>query len=148
MAARDAALHGAGSTPDHHSDEGEHHPGERTYTQVAIILAIVTAIEVAIYYIGFLEGVLVPLLIVLSIFKFIAVVGYFMHLKMDDRRLRILFVSALVLSLSVFLAVLTVFWTGSYFDGGLPAAGAEEGTPPAVPPGEETSSILRLVDAG
>lgn len=85
------------------------HPGEMVYIKVAIILAIVTAIEVVIYYIDALEDVLVPALLLLSAGKFIAVVGYFMHLKFDDRRFTWVFVSGLVIALSVFLGTAAMF---------------------------------------
>lgn len=94
------------STLPAHEEHGEHaHPGEREYIGIAIFLAIITAIEVAIYYIESLDAILVPALIILSVVKFVTVVGYFMHLKFDDRRLAMVFGSALVVSLAVFLAV-------------------------------------------
>ena len=143
MTARDAAMGGGqgpgpampGTKPgtDHQVDHHEEHPGEALYIRVAIILAIVTAIEVAIYYIGFLEGVLVPLLIVLSIGKFIAVVGYFMHLKMDSKVFRAIFVAGLVLSLSVVLALMAMFWTDSYY---MPRADPAESAAPGPGGGE------------
>lgn len=88
-----------------HGAEEHAHPGERQYINIAIFLAIITGIEVAIYYVEALESILVPALIVLSAVKFVFVVGYFMHLKFDDRRLGIIFASAMVVALSVFLAV-------------------------------------------
>jgi cytochrome c oxidase subunit 4 len=90
--------------------ELEHHPGPRQYVNIAIILAIVTAAEVAIYYITALEDFLVPLLIVFSAIKFILVVSWFMHLKFDSRVFRRLFVAGLVLAFSVFAVVLTSFF--------------------------------------
>jgi cytochrome c oxidase subunit 4 len=83
----------------------EHHPELRTYVWIAIFLAIVTAVEVAIYYIPAFEAILVPTLIILSAVKFFFVVGYFMHLKMDPRLLAAIFASALVVSLAVYIAV-------------------------------------------
>jgi cytochrome c oxidase subunit 4 len=90
--------------------ELEHHPGPRQYVNIAIILAIVTAGEVAIYYMSALEDILVPLLIVLSAIKFILVVSWFMHLKFDSRVFRRLFVAGLGLAFSVFAIVLTNFF--------------------------------------
>ena len=92
-------------TPPHHGAEEHDHPGEREYIGIAIFLAIITAIEVAIYYVEALEAILVPALIILSAIKFVTVVGYFMHLKFDDRRLGIIFGSALIVSLSVYIVV-------------------------------------------
>ena len=103
-----------------HSHE---HPGELTYIKVAIVLAAITAVEVAIYYI-LSESVLVPTLIVLSLAKFIAVVGYFMHLKFDDRRYTWVFVSGLVIALSVFLGTAAMFlYHKDIFDLNLPLTG-------------------------
>ena len=105
--------HGPGTQPgtDHLVDHHEDHPGPRVYVQVAVILAIITAIEVAIYYIDWVHdnGVLVPALLVMSAIKFITVVGYFMHLKFDDRRLTWTFVAGLVVAASVILALYAMF---------------------------------------
>jgi cytochrome c oxidase subunit 4 len=104
----------------------EEHPGERTYVEVAIVLAIITAIEVAIWYIAFLAGVLVPVLTVLSVTKFIAVVGYFMHLKFDDKRFLIIFAGGMAISLSVVIAFVLMMQSGEYYCPGLPAEGQTE----------------------
>ncbi|MDQ3614408.1 MAG: cytochrome C oxidase subunit IV family protein [Chloroflexota bacterium] len=88
-----------------HGAEEHAHPGERQYINIAIFLAIVTGIEVAIYYIEALDSILVPALVLLSAIKFVFVVGYFMHLKFDDRRLGLIFGSALAVALAVFLVV-------------------------------------------
>jgi cytochrome c oxidase subunit IV len=91
--------------------ELEHHPSPRQYVNIAIILAIVTAAEVAIYYMSALEDLLVPLLIVFSAIKFVLVVSWFMHLKFDSRVFRRLFVAGLALAFSVFAVVLmNFFW--------------------------------------
>ncbi len=101
----------AAHTPDHGHDAAHDHPGELVYIKIAAILAAVTAIEVIIYYIDALEDILVPALLLLSAGKFIAVVGYFMHLKFDDRRLAYIFIAALLLTLSVVLALDVLFNT-------------------------------------
>ncbi len=95
-----------------HAQSSHAHPTLEAYVRIAILLAIITGIEVTIYYIPALQGVLVPLLIALSAFKFIMVVGYFMHLKFDDRILTFIFGSALVVSIIIFIAL----WTVMYFD--------------------------------
>ena len=94
-----------GSMPALDKDHEEDHPSLRKYVNIAIFLAIVTAIEVAIYYVEALEPVLVPTLIILSAVKFIVVVGYFMHLKFDGRLLSFIFGAALLTSLAVYIAV-------------------------------------------
>ena len=85
------------------------HPGFSTYIKIAIILTIITSVEVAVYYIEALRPFLVPALIVMSIAKFAMVVGYFMHLKFDPRLLTGLFVFGLALAFAVFIGLATLF---------------------------------------
>ena len=102
---------GPGTKPGTDHTVGTHdHPGERVYITIAAILTVVTAIEVVIYYVDALASLLVTMLIVLSVAKFAIVVGYFMHLKFDDRRFTYLFVSGMVIAVSVFLAVGALFF--------------------------------------
>ena len=105
----------ASHAPAHggHDAHDEHHPTPADYVRIAIILAIITLVEVVIYYIPSMRGILVPILLVLSIVKFLAVVGYFMHLKDDKRLFRLTFIAGLVLSLAVFLAMLVMFLTST-----------------------------------
>jgi cytochrome c oxidase subunit 4 len=93
----------------------EAHASNRTYVLVAIILAIITLVEVWIYYLPGFRGLLVPALIILSVAKFAAVVGFFMHLKYDNKLYRFMFVAGLVVTLGVYLAVLAMAWTGHYW---------------------------------
>ena len=100
-------AHGAGAplpgTADHH---GEHeHPSERTYIKVAAILAAITIVEVAIYYFDLPDWFLITALLVLSAVKFTIVVGFFMHLKFDDRRLTFIFAGGLFLGGAILLAL-------------------------------------------
>lgn len=102
--------------------ELEHHPGPRQYVGVAVMLAVVTAIEVAIYYVsGIREAVFfVPVLLSLSVVKFALVMLWFMHLKFDSRLFRRLFVTGVVVAVVVFAIVLATF----FFRGGAaPAVG-------------------------
>ncbi len=95
----------------HEAEHDEAHASDQTYIRIAIILAIITIIEVFIYYLPSFRPLLVPVLIVLSVAKFATVVGYFMHLKYDRQIFRIMFIAGLVLSLGVFLAMLAMFFT-------------------------------------
>lgn len=94
------------------AEELAHHPGPRQYVFIAIILAIVTAAEVAIYYVPALEDWLVPFLIVFSVIKFVLVGLYFMHLKFDSLIFRRLFIVGIVLAFVVFTIVLSLFFLG------------------------------------
>ena len=84
-----------------------HHPSDADYIRIAIILAIVTAIEVALYYWS-LPGVNLnnAALGVLALIKFVMVAAYFMHLKFDHRILRRLFITGVLLAFAVYIAYL------------------------------------------
>lgn len=96
----------------HANDDHAEHPSLNAYVRIAILLGIITAIEVAIYYIPAFEGVLVPMLIALSAIKFVVVVGYFMHLKFDDKLLTGIFGAALIVSIILFIGL----WVVMYYD--------------------------------
>ena len=83
-----------------HADEHAH-PGPRTYITIALILSVITAVEVAVYYIPVLLPYIFPILIVLSTVKFVMVVGWFMHLKFDHVSYTWYFGGGLALALSI-----------------------------------------------
>ncbi len=95
------------SQAEHHERP---HPGPRQYVGVAIILAVVTAVEVAIYYVEALSDLLVPFLLAFSAIKFALVALWFMHLRFDSRLFRRLFVTGIILALAVFAVVLVTFF--------------------------------------
>jgi cytochrome c oxidase subunit IV len=96
------------------------HPGPRQYVMVALVLAVITGLEVIIYYLDFLSALLVPLLLVFSVLKFVLVALWFMHLRFDSNIFRRLFMTGIVLALAVFAVVLVYFFT---HDGAAPVAG-------------------------
>jgi cytochrome c oxidase subunit 4 len=85
------------------------HPGSREYVTIAIILAIITAAEVIVYYQESIRSVLVPILLILSISKFALVALFFMHLKFDSRLFSVLFSGPLALMIAVLIALLSIF---------------------------------------
>ena len=98
---------------DHeHPAEGEvahaDHPSERQYWKIFFILFAVTAVEVGLFYFELPGPVHVnnAALGILAIAKFIIVVAYFMHLKFDNRIVRRLFVTGVVLAVLVYVAYL------------------------------------------
>jgi cytochrome c oxidase subunit 4 len=91
------------------------HASNQTYVRIAIILSIITIVEVAIWYLPSVRGVLVPALLILSLAKFVMVVGFFMHLKFDSRLFRLMFAAGLVVTLSVYLALLAMIATSNLF---------------------------------
>ena len=91
---------------EHHNPE---HPSSLKYVVIALILSVVTAIEVAVVYIEALSALLLPILLILSVGKFIVVVGYYMHLKFDNKLFTILFGSGLILAIYVLCALMLLF---------------------------------------
>ena len=95
-----AATHGGGGG----------HATVRTYVNVAIVLAIITAVEVATLYVpGIPNSLLVGSLLVMSALKFYLVVGFFMHLKYDHQIMRTLFVGPLIIAIVIILALMALF---------------------------------------
>ncbi len=92
---------------EHSADHA--HPGPKTYAKIAVILTLVTAIEVWVFYIEAMQPLLVPVLIVLSVVKFALVAMYYMHLKFDHPIFNRWLIGGLALSFAVFLALLALF---------------------------------------
>lgn len=91
----------------HAQVEAHAHPEPREYVKVAVALAIVTALEVALFYLEGLGDVLVVvLLMVLMLIKFAMVAMWFMHLRFDNPIFSRLFVTGLLLAIGVFSVVL------------------------------------------
>lgn len=100
------ASHGAshGAAAAHSSDHA--HPGPKQYVMIALILSVITAIEVWVYYIPALLPYIFPILLVLSLVKFVMVVGWFMHLRFDHSSFTWYFVGGLGLAIATFSGLL------------------------------------------
>ena len=94
--------------PEAADDDHHMHPSDWKYVQIAIILALLTAAEVATYYIdtGPLE---IPILLTLMVIKFVLVAMWFMHLKFDSPLFTRTFVAGLAMAVVVYIAVLSTF---------------------------------------
>ncbi len=86
-----------------------HHPGWQTYVVIGLILTIITAVEVAVYYIPAMRPVIVPVLLTLSAAKFILVILFYMHLKFDSRLFSTVFVGPLLLAVSAVVGLIILF---------------------------------------
>jgi cytochrome c oxidase subunit 4 len=82
------------------------HPSPAKYVMIALILAIVTGIEVGLYYIDMPDKLFVAILLGLAFIKFSMVAAYFMHLKFDGRLLRRLFITGILLAGAVYTVAL------------------------------------------
>jgi cytochrome c oxidase subunit 4 len=94
----------------HHPDE-KPHPTWTTYWRVALILTIITAVEVSAYYIpAWSESrIYVPSMLFLSAVKFVIVVMFYMHLKYDHKLFRALFTGPLGIAMATIVALLFLF---------------------------------------
>ena len=87
-----------------------HHPDWRTYRWVALILTVITIVEVWIYYTPFREHRLfVPALLAMSAFKFATVVLFYMHLKYDAKLFRALVTGPLTIAVLTLISLLFLF---------------------------------------
>jgi cytochrome c oxidase subunit 4 len=84
------------------------HASVATYITVAVILSVVTGLEVGVIYVRFLSPIIVPLLLAMSVAKFTLVVLFFMHLRYDSRALSGLFVGPLVIATLIVIALMTL----------------------------------------
>jgi cytochrome c oxidase subunit IV len=89
------------------------HPSTREYVRIAVVLGVITAAEVAIYYVDWIheQGLLIPLLFLFAVVKFSLVVMWFMHLRFDSRTYARFFVMGLAGAVTLFLIVLLIFRT-------------------------------------
>jgi cytochrome c oxidase subunit 4 len=87
----------------------ERHPTPREYVRIAILLAVVTAAEVAIVYTDLAHSIVIPMLFFFAAVKFSMVVLWFMHLKFDSKTYARFFMTGIALALTLFMVVLISF---------------------------------------
>ena len=87
------------------------HPTWSTYWKVAVILTLITVVEVWVYYIpSFVASrAFVPTLLVLSVVKFAIVVLFYMHLRYDHKLFRAVFTGPLIIAMTTIVALLFLF---------------------------------------
>lgn len=95
----------AGAAEEH--DEHGDHPTPRDYVRIALILAVLTAMEFSTYVFDF-GGLGVPLLVTLIVIKFIYVASWFMHLKFDTRVFSRMMYGGLTLAFTLYLLTLVI----------------------------------------
>jgi cytochrome c oxidase subunit IV len=91
---------------------GDEHATVGTYVKVALVLTVVTALEVGVVYVRRLAPIVVPLLLAMSVAKFALVALFFMHLRYESRVLTFLFVGPLLLASGLAVALMTL--TGAF----------------------------------
>jgi len=80
-----------------------------TYVLIGVILTVITAVEVAVFYIPALSRVLVPILLSLSAVKFVIVVMFYMHLKYDHPMFSRVFFGPMLLAVFVVIGLVMLF---------------------------------------
>jgi cytochrome c oxidase subunit IV len=108
------------ATPVHSQaeDAAHEHPGDNVYFTMLGLLGVLTIVELVVFYlfdsIVLRAGVLVAILLV----KFVAQVGWFTHLRYDDRRLAMVFGGCFFIALAVMVALVAMMAVdGFYLDG-------------------------------
>ena len=79
------------------------------YIQIAMILAVITGVEVVLVYVPLPKAPIVGLLVTLSAVKFLFVIFYFMHLRWDKVFCTVLFFIGLILAGFTMFALLHLF---------------------------------------
>ncbi|MEP7028883.1 MAG: cytochrome C oxidase subunit IV family protein [Candidatus Eisenbacteria bacterium] len=94
---------------DTHEAHGHAHPTAKKYLGIAIILTIITVIEVAVFYVPSMHPFLPPILLSLSALKFALVAMFYMHLKFDHRLYSWVFIVPMCFATAIILALLALF---------------------------------------
>jgi cytochrome c oxidase subunit 4 len=116
----DDPIDAAGVKERHGAEPGAHeHPSDGVYIKVAIILGVITAAEIGLYFVEeeLSPAVVIPTLLAMMVAKFLIVAGWFMHLRYDDPLFKRVFYFGLLLAIAVFLIMMTVFefWTEGFW---------------------------------
>ena len=112
----DSLAHDTHDTATRHADnatmgEVHEHPSWKEYKWVALILTVITVVEVWVYYIpSFVASRLfIPFLLIMSAVKFAIVVMFYMHLKYDHKLFRALFTGPLIIAILTLISLMFLF---------------------------------------
>lgn len=92
--------------------EPREHPEDNkfwAYVQIAMLLAVITGVEIVAINLPFPKALLITALVVLSLVKFLFVIFFFMHLRWDRVFCTILFFIGLILAGGTMAALLHLF---------------------------------------
>jgi cytochrome c oxidase subunit 4 len=93
------------ATADHGDDENKF----QIYIKIAMLLSVITGIEIVFIFLPFPIWLIVTVLVVLSTVKFMYVIFYFMHLRWDKPFCTILFFIGMVIAGGTTWALLVLF---------------------------------------
>ena len=100
---------------DQHSNA---HPTPALYVKLAVILAVLTAVEIGLYYAEDSIGTNLArtMLVILAFIKFVGVIGWYMHLRYEKGFLSRFFGTGFVMALMLYAAVLGSFALTALFN--------------------------------
>jgi len=101
----EASLH---SSKGHGSHEHEQHDHVPTYIKLAVVLSVLTGVEVAILYVALPDALMLTGLYGLAAVKFGLVVAMFMHLKYDNKMLTGIFFAGFTIALATMAAMIAL----------------------------------------
>ena len=102
---------------EHDHDDAHDHPSDLDYVKVFLALVVLTAVEVATFFIEMPTPMLIISLGVLMFVKFYLIAAWFMHLRTDSILFSRFFVTGLVGALIIYVIMLStfLFWDGFSF---------------------------------
>ncbi|MDP4609694.1 MAG: hypothetical protein NWT02_00725 [Opitutales bacterium] len=92
---------------DHSGENEKYH----VFVNLALVLAAITGVELVLVYLPFNKAFIFTVLVSLSMFKFVAVIAWFMHLIYDKLMLTLAFGTGLVIAAGTYTALLFLFST-------------------------------------
>ena len=101
----DQGLGDAGGRSQSHGG----HASPAFYWAIGGVLTVITAVEVAVFYVPALAVALVPILLILSTAKFLLVVMFFMHLRFDSRIFTGVFLAGMILAMFMTTALVVLY---------------------------------------
>ena len=89
--------------------EAQHPTSTRIYWVIGAILAVVTAAEVSVTFIGLEKLIEIVILLILSVAKGSLIVMFFMHLRGDAGIFKFVFIAPFILAVSMGIFFLVLF---------------------------------------
>ncbi|KXU34491.1 hypothetical protein AXK11_08350 [Cephaloticoccus primus] len=89
----------------HHGDDNKF----QIYVKIAMLLAVITGIEIVVIFFPFAKWVIVTILAALSLVKFLYVIFYFMHLRWDKAFCTVLFFIGMIMAGGTLWALIAIF---------------------------------------
>jgi cytochrome c oxidase subunit 4 len=102
----DAPHHPPSPATAGHAAAGDEHVHNPPYIGIWVALAVLTAIELGVAFLGWSKLTLALILIGLAVWKALLVALYYMHLRWEPNRLRLLAIAPIPLAFILVLAVI------------------------------------------